>query len=58
MDLILKLSVQDVQYIIRALNRQPHEDVDGLLKEILRQANAQLPAKSTPEAPKAEASAA
>ena len=59
MDLTLKLPVQDVQAIVRALGRQPHDDVAPLLQEILRQANAQMqPAKSTPEAPKAEASAA
>lgn len=56
MDLILKLPVQDVQAIMRALGRQPHDEVAPLHQEILRQANSQLqPAKPVAEEANAEA---
>lgn len=53
MDLTLTLSVQSAQIIIRALGRLPHDEVDPLLRDIIRQANSQL--NAAPASPAAEA---
>lgn len=44
----ISLPVQAVQIVLRALGRQPYDDVNGVIQHIIKTTNDQIDAAKTP----------